>query len=90
MGPDAEFLEDSVALRILNGGPENDKTLLKEILEFGVFEELLTEQFAAPSRIGREVEENLFVFGLGRGHGFVQGALEKDLGRSHRGQKKHD
>jgi hypothetical protein len=80
MGLDTEFFEDGVAFRLLNGGPENDETLLKEILELGVFEELLTEQFATPSGVGREVEENFFVFGLGRGKGFVQGALEIDLG----------
>jgi hypothetical protein len=90
MALDAEFLEDGIALRLLNGGPENDEILLEEILEFGVFKKLLTEQSAAPSGVGREVEQDFFVFGLGRGHGFVQGALEKDLGRSQRGQKKHD
>jgi hypothetical protein len=82
MGPDAEFLEDGIALRVLNGGPEGDEIFLEEILEFGVFEELLTEQFTAPSGVGREIEDDFFVFGLGLGHGFVQGALEKDLGRS--------
>jgi len=90
VGLDAESFEDGVALRVLNGGPEEDEVLLEEILEFGVFEELLTEQFAAPSGVGREVEEDFFVFGLGPGHGFVHGALEKDLGRSQRGQEKHD
>jgi len=82
MGLDAESLEDGIALRVLNGSPEDDEILLEEILEFGVFEELLTEQFAAPSGVGREVEEDFFVFGLGLGHGFVHGTLEKDLGRS--------
>jgi hypothetical protein len=82
MGLDAESLEDGIALRVLNGSPEDDEILLEEILEFGVFEELLTEQFAAPSSVGREVEEDFFVFGLGLGHGFVHSALEKDLGRS--------
>jgi hypothetical protein len=86
VGLDAESLEDGVALRILNGGPEDDEIFCEEILEFGIFEKLLTEQYAAPSGVRHKIEENLFVCGLGLGHGFVQGAFEIDLGRSGGGQ----
>jgi len=82
MGPDAEFLEDGVALGVLSNGPKNYEILCQEILKLGVFEKLLTEQYTAPSGVRSEVEEDFFVFGLGLGYGFVQSALEKDLGRS--------
>jgi hypothetical protein len=84
VGLDAVFLIGLFTFRLLNGSPENDEILVDKILEFGVFEELLTEQFAAPSGIGGKVEEDLFVFGSGFCDGFVQGAFEKDLGRSRR------
>jgi hypothetical protein len=82
MGPDAEFLEDGIALGVLSDGPKNDEILCQEILKLGVFEKLLTEQYTAPSGVGCEIEEDFFVFDLGFGHDFVQGALKKDLGRS--------
>jgi hypothetical protein len=82
VGLNAEFFVNGIALGILRSGPENDEILCQEILELGIFEKLLTEQYTTPSGVGREVEEDFFVFGLGCGHGFVQGALEKDLGRS--------
>jgi len=85
MGPNAESFKDGIALRVLDGGPIEDEIFLEEILELGVFEELLTEQFTAPSGVGREVEEDFFVFRLSDRHSFVDSALEKDLGRSQRG-----
>jgi hypothetical protein len=72
----------------LDDGLEQDEILGQIILEFGVFEELLTEQFAAPSGVGREVEEDFFVFGSGLSQGFVESALEEiALGKGRRSEK---
>ncbi len=76
-----EFLEDRVSGGVLQDGPEGDEILVQEGFELGVVVELLTEQFASPSGIGREVDQNPLVFGLGLGHGLIEGPLEKDLGR---------
>jgi hypothetical protein len=72
----------------LDDGLEQDEILGQIILEFGVFEELLTEQFAAPSGVGAEVEEDFFVFGSGLSQGFVESALEEiALGKGRRSEK---
>ena len=84
-----ELVEDGFSVGFLGRGLEQDEILGQEILILGVFEELLTEQFAAPSGVGVEVEEELLVLGLGLGERFVQGALEKIvLGERDGGEEK--
>jgi hypothetical protein len=88
-GPDAELVENDFSVRLLRRGLEQDEILGQVVLILGVFEELLTEQFAAPSRIGVEIEEQLLVLGLGLGQGFVERALEEViLGEGRGGEKK--
>ncbi len=68
---------------------EEDEILGQVILILGVFEELLTEQFAGPSGVGVEVEEQLLSVGLGLGHGFVERSLEEVvLGERDGGEEK--
>jgi hypothetical protein len=72
----------------LDNGLEQDKILGQIILEFGVFEELLTEQFATPSGVGAEVEKDFFVFGSGLSQGLVESSLEEiALGKGRRSEK---
>ena len=88
-GPNAELVENDFSVGFLGCGLEQDEILGQVFLILGVFEELLTEQFAAPSRIGVEIEEQLLVLGLGLGQGFVERALEEVvLGEGRRGEKK--
>jgi hypothetical protein len=88
-GPDAELVENDFSVGLLGRGLEQDEILGQVVLILGVFEELLTEQFAAPSRIGVEIEEQLLVLGLGLGQGFVERALEKVVfGEGRGGEKK--
>jgi hypothetical protein len=87
--PDAELVENDFSVGFLERGLEQDEILGQVVLILGVFEELLTEQFAAPSRIGVEIEEQLLVLGLGLGQGFVERALEEIiLGEGRGGEKK--
>jgi hypothetical protein len=87
--PDAEFVEDGPSVGLLGCGLEEDEILGQVILILGVFEELLTEQFAAPSRIRVEIEEELLVLGLGFGQRFVESALEEVvLGERDGGEEK--
>ena len=57
---------------LLGDGPEEDEILVQEGVELGVVVELLTEQFAAPSGVGVEVDENQLVLDLGLGDCLVQ------------------
>jgi hypothetical protein len=87
--PDAEFVEDGLSVGLLGCGLEEDEILGQVILILGVFEELLTEQFAAPSRIRIEIEEQLLVLGLGLSQRFVEGTFKKVvLGESDGGEEK--
>jgi hypothetical protein len=51
----------------------------EEILIFGLRVELLAEQFAASSGRGVEVDEDVLVFRLRFGKGFLEGASEPFL-----------
>jgi len=74
----------------LTDGPKQDEIGVQEILELGIFIELLTQQFAAPSGVGVKIDENQLVIALGLGHGFIQGSLEPALGRGQGGEDKHE
>jgi hypothetical protein len=63
-------------------GAEEDEMGVQEILEFRIGVKLLTQQSAAPSAAGVEIDEDELVLGLGFGHGLVQRAVEPALGRS--------
>jgi hypothetical protein len=87
MGADAVLLENGVALGVLDEGLEDDEILAQEVRVNGAFDELLAEQFAAPSGVGAEVEEQELILGLGLAEGLVERSLEHDaLGRSRGGQ----
>ena len=58
-------------------------------MEFRVVVKLLTQQFTATSGVGVKIDEDQLVIAFGLGYRLVQGALEPILGRSHRGERKH-
>jgi hypothetical protein len=74
----------------LRNSPEQDEISVQEVLELGIFVELLTQQFAGPSGVRIKVNEDQLVIALGLGHGFVQGSLEPALGRGQGGEDKHE
>jgi hypothetical protein len=55
----------------LENGPEEHEIRIQKILEFGIFVELLTQQFTAPSGIGVKIDENQLVIALGFGYCLV-------------------
>jgi hypothetical protein len=46
-----EFFIDFFSYWVRAVGPEEDKMFVEKILIFGIFEELLTQQFARPSAV---------------------------------------
>jgi hypothetical protein len=74
----------------LRNSPEQDEIGVQEVLELGIFIELLTQQFATPSGVRIKINEDQLVIALGLGHGFVQGSLEPALGRGQGGEDKHE
>jgi len=80
-GPDLEPVEDGFPVGFLGGRLEEDEILGQVILILGVFEELLTEQFATPSGVGVEIEEKLLSLGLGLGHGLIERPFGEGIGR---------
>jgi hypothetical protein len=76
---DFEFLKDRIAELFSSCRPEKDEVRVQEFLVFCVCEELLTQQYAAPSATGVKVDQNLFAFGLGLAEGFLKVSLEPVL-----------
>jgi hypothetical protein len=74
------LLEDLPSLLFIPVGAEEDKILIKEILEFRILVKLLTQQSAAPSATREEIKEDPFVLALGLSHSLVESAFEPVLG----------
>jgi hypothetical protein len=90
-GPDLVLVEEDTAGGFLGDRLKEDEILGQVVLILGDIEELLTEQLAARSGVGVEIEEELLVLGFGLGLGFVERALEegiRSLGEGRRGEKK--
>jgi hypothetical protein len=79
-----------LAVRFLGDGAEQDEILVQEILEFGIFVELLTQQFTAASGVGVKIDKDQLVIAFGLGRRFVQRSFEPALGGSHRGEHKQE
>jgi len=88
-GADGVFGEDDLARRFLGENLNQDEILGQEVFIGGVIVKLLTEQSAAPSGIGAEIEENQLVLRFGLGERLVQGAFEpiRALGGCGHGQQ---
>jgi hypothetical protein len=61
---------------------EKNKILVEKLLEFFVSVELLIQQYAGPSAIREEVDQNQLVFAFGFCHSIVKAALEPILSDS--------
>jgi hypothetical protein len=58
---------------------EKNKILVEKLLKFFVSVELLIQQYAGPSAIREEVDQDELVFAFGFGHRIIQAALEPIL-----------
>jgi len=65
---------------IVLAGAVEDEMPIQEILELGIFVELLTQQSAAPSAVREEIDQDVFSFGFGFSQSFVQRSPEPGLG----------
>ena len=61
---------------------EKNKILVKKLLKFFVSVELLIQQYAGPSAIREEVDQDELVFAFGLGDSVIQAALEPILSDS--------
>jgi hypothetical protein len=61
---------------------EKNKILVKKLLEFFVSEKLLIQQYAGPSAIREEVDQDELVFAFRLGDSVIQAALEPILSDS--------
>jgi hypothetical protein len=61
---------------------EKNKIFVEKLLEFFVLVELLIQQYAGPSAIREEVDQNQLVFAFGLCDSIVKAALEPILSNS--------
>jgi hypothetical protein len=61
---------------------EKNKIFVEKLLKFFVLVELLIQQYAAPSAIREEVDQDQLVFAFGFGDSVIQAALEPILSDS--------
>ena len=80
--PDVEPLVNLVSNFFSPYGMEKNKILVKILLEFFVSVELLIQQYAGPSAIREEVDQNQLVFAFSLGDGIIQASLEPILSNS--------
>jgi hypothetical protein len=88
-GPDVVLFVDGVAVLVPAAGAVDDDVGVEEIGVFGVFVELLDQQFAAPSATREKVDEDELVVLFGLGQRLVEGARQ-DVGRLGRGEGRHE